>query len=346
MLQTLQEISSRLVQASIVDKPNNHKENEAVKAGRQAEKDVEDMLVQLGGIPAYNVFRSLRIPNQLQTGRSEIDLVVITDHQIYCLEVKNWSGNIRMSCNNIYWDQTVKRDGRTKVIQHMCPIRSIVDKTALLRSHFARNGVFIPGKSLLSRVVMVNSNGELDPSITTSDTVITPQQLKDFAGKFQKPISSYLLDPFVPFFLGGTFSYSQLSLIRQILNCVGTWDVCELEGGKVLHGDFRQFDCDVTVSRKNCDVIEFNHNRNDAMAPLWALMGYSPTTKVRALARFDSNQSSWLPTSLDITSWLLGKQVVMETNVKFTSHVKFRIAGDRVDSKIQVNDVKKITLSL
>ena len=57
MLQTLQELSSRLVQASIVDKPNNHKENEAVKAGRLAEKNVEDMLVQLGGIPAYNVFR-------------------------------------------------------------------------------------------------------------------------------------------------------------------------------------------------------------------------------------------------------------------------------------------------
>ena len=57
MLQTLQELSSRLVQASIVDKPNNHMENEAVKAGRLAEKNVEDMLVQLGGIPAYNVFR-------------------------------------------------------------------------------------------------------------------------------------------------------------------------------------------------------------------------------------------------------------------------------------------------
>ena len=81
-------------------------------------------------------------------------------------------------------------------------IWSIVDKTALLRAHLARNGVFIPGKSLLSRVVMVNSNGKLDPSITDSGTVVTPQQLKEFAGNFAKPLTSYLIDPFVPFFLG------------------------------------------------------------------------------------------------------------------------------------------------
>lgn len=325
-------IASRLVQADIVTNPSKHFEDAAVSAGRQAEKKVEDQLISLGGIPAYNVFHALRIPNGMQTGRVEIDLVVLTDDKIYCLEVKNWSGEITYTNNNIYWQQRVTKDNKkVKQIQHTCPIRRLKEKALLLRSHLSRAGLFLPESTFIAKVVLVNPNGNLDERIKTSSCVITPDALSDFANKFAKPLSAYLIDPLVPYFFRGQFSYNQMDQIRRVLNLVGTWDVLELHGGKVLHGDYKGC-AEIVVNRKEADVIEFAHQRNKTTATFWAVLGYAPTTTAHVLKRGEG----W---------WLFGKETLSTISLPFNGDIGFRVAGNSVDSKIPINDINKIILS-
>lgn len=326
-------LSSRLVQADIVTNPSKHFEDEAIAAGRQAEKKVEDLLISLGGIPSYNVFHSLRIPNGMQTGRNEIDLVVLSDENIYCLEVKNWSGEVTYTNNNIYWQQKVTSGKeKTKYIQHTCPIRGLKEKAMLLRAHLARAGIFLPESIFISKVVLVNPNGKLDEKINTSSSVITPDCLSDFANKFAKPLSSYFIDPLIPYFFRGQFSYNQMDQIRRVLNLVGTWDVLELNGGRVLQGDFKGCS-EIVFNRKEVDTIMFYHQRNKTTATFWAVLGYSPNTTATLLKR----GSSWFG--------IFGKETASTVALAFNRDISFRIAGSSADSKIPANDINKVILS-
>jgi len=333
MIENMLSLASRLVQTDIVSNPSKHLEDEAVAAGRKAEKQVEELLVNLGWMPSYNVFHSLRIPNGMQTGRREIDLVVLTDDTIFCLEVKNWSGTISRCSDNVYWQQKVANHSRRdkgKFIQHICPIRSIKEKTSLLRSHLSRGGIFIAESRFVFKVILVNVNGRVCERIATSDAVVTHERLNAFATKFAKPYSAYLIDPLVPAYFRGQFSYAQMEQIRAVLNLVGTWDVLELHGGKVLHGDFKGC-AEIKVERKNVDTILFTHQRNKAAATFWAVLGYSPSTTATLQKRGHY--------------WWFGKETVGTVAVPFNRDVSFRVAGSAVDSRVPCNDINKVFLS-
>ena len=71
-------LTSRLVQAREASNPASHPEDEAVRAGREAEERLLQDLVQKGGVPTTHVFRRLRVPDTFQTRRYEIDIVVLT----------------------------------------------------------------------------------------------------------------------------------------------------------------------------------------------------------------------------------------------------------------------------
>ena len=70
-------IGSRLVQAQQASSPTHHIEDECVKAGRDAEKQLVELLLKRG-VPSAHVFRGLRVPDGFQTRKYEIDVVAIT----------------------------------------------------------------------------------------------------------------------------------------------------------------------------------------------------------------------------------------------------------------------------
>ena len=70
-------LTSRLVQAQQASTPTHHQEEESIKAGRSAEVDLISALRQ-HGIPSSHIFRGLRVPDEFQTRKFEIDLVVLT----------------------------------------------------------------------------------------------------------------------------------------------------------------------------------------------------------------------------------------------------------------------------
>ena len=75
-------IGSRLVQAQQASAPTHHAEDESVKAGRQAERQLVELL-QKHGIPNGYVYRGLRVPDGFQTRKYEIDVVVLSGESIH-----------------------------------------------------------------------------------------------------------------------------------------------------------------------------------------------------------------------------------------------------------------------
>jgi len=324
-------LTSKLVEADIVTKPLQHLEDEQSLAGRKAEEQVENILRDVGGVQSCNIFRSLRIPNEMQTGRHEIDLIVLTDHQIYCLEVKNWAGSISAMENNVFWNQKVEnKSNKAKYIQHTSPVRELKHKAMCLRNHLSRAGIFLAENVFICKVILVNIKSKINEKIESSSFVVTPNHLSDFAKSFIKPFSSYFIDPLVPYFVRGQFSYSQMDQIRKVFGIVGTWDILELNGGKTLHGDFKGCS-EISVNRKDVDMIVFYHQRSEYIAKFWAVLGYSPTTTASLLKRQER--------------FLFGKETFSTISLPFNHVISFRVAGSNVDSKVPLNDINKIILS-
>ena len=70
-------LGSRLVQAQQASAPTHHPEDASVKAGRDAEQQLVELLMK-HGIPQGYVFRGLRVPDGFQTRKYEIDVVVLS----------------------------------------------------------------------------------------------------------------------------------------------------------------------------------------------------------------------------------------------------------------------------
>lgn len=328
-------INNRLVQARHAASPNTHLENKAQAAGRAAEKDVADILQKLGNIGPGNIYKNLRVPNDFQTGRCEIDLVLLNGQGIYCIEVKNWAGKIVKCRAADYWQQTVTQNDsqpRLKQIQHLNPVSEIKRKTSLLRGHLLKAGIGITENKFYSYVILTNRQSKINEDIEKDSNVICPGKIQDFAVKFRRTLSASLMDSMIPSFFSGMLSYNQIAQTEGSLKQIGTWDIVELNGGKQLFGDYKGC-AELNANRKEVSTLEFSHQRNATWASIWAVLGYAPVVTITMMKRGG------------VTSWF-GSEVVRSFTIPYNTDLVFRIAGDSVDAKIPVNDIRQITLSI
>ena len=327
-------ISSRLVQARHAANPNTHLEDKAHAAGRAAERDVAEVLQKLGNI-GPNIYKNLRVSNDFQTSRCEIDLVVLNGEGVYCIEVKNWAGKIIKCKTAAYWQQIVfqpNNQPRSKQLQHLNPVSEIKKKTSLLRGHLLKAGVCLRESQFYSYVILTNRQSTIDDEIRKDPCVVCPNKIHDFASKFKKAFSTTLMDSLIPSFISGMLSYSQITQAEGSLKQIGTWDVIELNGGKQLFGDYKGC-AEISFDRKEVSTLEFSHQRNATWATVWAVLGYAPVVNVTMIKRGG------------VEGWF-SSDVVRSLTLPYNFDVTFRIVGDSVDAKIPVNDIRKVTLSI
>ncbi|KAK3559146.1 hypothetical protein QTP86_005022 [Hemibagrus guttatus] len=74
---------------------------------------------RLSGVKKEDLFCNLRVPNQFQTSRQEINLIVLTGAGVYCIDVKPWRGVVSAPAPNT-WHIQVKGE-RTELHQHVHP---------------------------------------------------------------------------------------------------------------------------------------------------------------------------------------------------------------------------------
>lgn len=330
------EISKRFEQAIHAANPQEHLEEEHVKAGRNAELSFASSLRLKSGIDSSSVFCCLRIPDKYQARKREIDVVVLSVDGIFCIEVKCWSGIVTTSEDGSKWIQTRTKQVSTntfatKHIEHENSVTETETKARLLRDYLSRKEVYVSEKLFHSRVVFFNTNLALDEKISNSTVVIKPSDHDQFIQSFSRGYLKSLPEVVVPSWISGKLSYSQLNQIRTVLSSTGTWDVIHLNGGRQLYGDFKEC-AGVSLDRQKCEALVFSHQRSRTLGMAWALLGYTPQVSVSLLERGG-------------TGWLWNSYCA-SLKVPFNTDVVFRICGEEVDSKIPANDIERISISI
>ena len=328
------ELRKRLEQASISCNPQEYSVDEQSKVGRDAEKAFASDLLK-NGHSSKAIFYGLRVPDEYQARKREIDLVLLHDSGIFTLEIKNWAGKVTLSGDGSKWIQSKFNNSDsvsvTYEIEHENALVSLKRKTRLLKAHLFRHDVTLHDGFLKPRVIFVNEHLEIDDKIGKESEVISPDKCDQFIESFQRGYASSIMDSIIPAFITGRLSNTTLSLAENVLKGIGTWDIVELSGGRQLYGDFKE--CPYfSVDRQQTDCLELTHKRNVILSTTWAILGYSPSVTVSFRQR---GGAGWL--------WHSYRAVV---HIPYDTEFIFRVCGDDVDSKIIANDIERIILSI
>ena len=126
-------VLSRLRSVSEARSPKEHVELKADHEGRKAEDDVTGSLQSSrAALGELRVWHSLRVPTTTcgGSGRREIDVVLLNERGLHLLEVKHWSGSVRVSSSS-EWLQT-RRDG--SVVRHGNVLATLQVSSSKLRA--------------------------------------------------------------------------------------------------------------------------------------------------------------------------------------------------------------------
>jgi len=267
------------------------REIEEVAAGRDAEKSLRSMIKDHITWKKAKIFHSKRVPNNYRrfkkTERFEIDLIVFSHKQISAIEVKNWSGSVRVSGS--HWVQT-RRNGEE--IYHEDPLGKNKKKLECLCEFLDSKNVQIP-KNQTSKVIFWNPKINIPQSIAILDEIVMRNELNEFL-KHQRAVNfgEQILISVLELCLkqeesqiaaDGLFSAiptRDFNTGTQIISQLESFDRIELYGGRVICGDLRK----LRTNGQSIDLKQLPQGesvrveciRNKLLSFLSALFGTSP----------------------------------------------------------------------
>ncbi|KAG7324764.1 hypothetical protein KOW79_011080 [Hemibagrus wyckioides] len=297
-------------------------------------QDFIEHVRRLSGLKKEDLFCNLRIPNQFQTSRQEINLIILTGAGVYCIDVKPWRGVVSAPAPNT-WHIQVKEEEQnftnTSIQQIPDPLQSITTKTKDLCSHMQRCGVNIKPTLFLPRILFLSPHCHLDEELRKRKELVSYEDMEMFLRSLREGYVTWITDAMTPSWISGHLSFRQLGAVQSVLGRLGTWDVVQLSSGAELKGDFQG--CQhLALDRQETDVLEFSRGWSLSTDTLWALLGHKPQVTVRMYKR---GAHSWL-----------GKPLSGTTTIPSNTHIMFRISGDDEDAKIPANNINSITLSI
>nr|XP_046233456.1 uncharacterized protein si:zfos-911d5.4 isoform X2 [Scatophagus argus] len=288
---------------------------------------------KLTGLRKDDIYCNLRVPDQFQTTKDDINIVILTGQGIFCIDVKPWRGTV--SAHNQSWHVQVKEEDQsftnTCIEQTEDPLKAIMTKTANLCGHLKRSGVCVRQSLFFPRVIFLSPDCELDEELRKRRELVSHSQIDDFLRSFREGYMAWISDALTPSWLSGHLSYRQMESVREVLRRVGTWDVVRLHGGEQLKGDYQSCQY-VALNRQETDTLEFSRVKTLSADSLWALLGHTPQVTVKMYKR---GSQGWLGKSLNAT-----------TTIPSNTFVIFRISGEEADARIPANTIHSITLSM
>ncbi|XP_036938181.1 uncharacterized protein si:zfos-911d5.4 isoform X2 [Acanthopagrus latus] len=288
---------------------------------------------KLTGLRKDDIYCNLRIPDQRNTLKDDINIVILTGQGIFCMDVKPWRGAV--SAHNQNWHVQVKEEDQnftnTCIEQTEDPLKAITTKTANLCGHLKRSGVSVRQSLFFPRVVFLSPDCELDEELRKRRELVSHSQIDAFLRSFREGYVAWMSDALTPSWLSGHLSYKQMESVREVLRRVGTWDLLRLHCGEQLKGDYQGCQY-IALNRQETDTLEFSRAKALSTDSLWALLGHAPQITVKMYKR---GSQGWLGKSLNATA-----------TVPSNTSVMFRISGEETDAKIPANTIRSITLSM
>ncbi|XP_008312804.1 uncharacterized protein LOC103381959 [Cynoglossus semilaevis] len=291
-------------------------------------------LRKLTGLRQEDVYCNLRIPDQQKIAKDDINIVILTGHGIFCIDVKAWRGAVSAH-NQATWHVQVKEENQnftnTYIEQTEDPLRAIMVKANYLCSYLKRSGVSVRQSLFSYRVIFLSPDCELDEELRKRRELISHSRIDDFLTSFREGYVAWLSAALTPSWFSGHLSYRQMESVREILRTVGTWDLVRLHCGEQLKGDYQGCQY-IALNRRETDTLEFSRVKVLSADSLWALLGHAPQVTVKMYKR---GSHGWLGKSLSAT-----------TIIPSNTCVSFRISGDETDAKIPASTIHSITLSI
>nr|XP_057918710.1 uncharacterized protein si:zfos-911d5.4 [Doryrhamphus excisus] len=283
---------------------------------------------KLTGLRPEDIYCNLRIPDQFQAVKDDINVVILTGQGIFCIDVKPWRGVV--SAHNHKWHIEVKEKEpnftNTSIEQIEDPLHAITTKTSHLCAHLRRSGVSVRQSRFFHRVVFLSPECELDEGLQQRRELVSHGQIDDFLRSFREGYMAWMSDALTPSWLSGRLSYRQMESVRQVLKKSGTWDLMWLHNGEQLKGDYHGCQY-IALDRRETGTLEFSRLKS-----LWALLGRSQVT-VKMYKRGGS--AGWL-----------GKSPSASATIPSDTVIIFRVSGQEVDAKIPADTIHSITLSV
>ncbi|XP_035002193.1 uncharacterized protein si:zfos-911d5.4 [Hippoglossus stenolepis] len=288
---------------------------------------------KLPGLKKEYVFCNLRVPDQFQKTKDDINIVILTGHGIFCIDVKPWRGTV--SAQNQNWHVRVKEEDQnftnTCIEQIEDPLKAITTKTTNLCGHLKRSGVSLRQSLFFPRIIFLSPDCELENELRKRRELISHSQIDDFLRSFREGYMAWVSDALTPSWLSGHLSYRQMESAREVLGGVGTWDLVRLHCGEQLKGDYQGCQY-IALNRQETDTLEFSRVKTLSPDSLWALLGHAPQVTVKIYKR---GSHGWLGKSLGAT-----------TTIPSNTFVIFRSSGEEADAKIPAGTIHSINLSI
>lgn len=196
------------------------------RAGTQGEQiayhQLHGILKELGGKP--RIFQSLRVPKPKDSGKFEIDLLLVSETAVLVIEVKHWSGHLTRERDG--WVQ--ERGSAKKAVQD--PLRLNQEKLLALHQWLLQRNVAIPLKCFHSYVLFTHPQVTFSPDLRSAPEVVSVSMLLALA---IKKCSS----PGRLFWQQRSRTDFHFYSLIEALDQLPTWDRIQLHGGRVMRGD-------------------------------------------------------------------------------------------------------------
>jgi Holliday junction resolvase-like predicted endonuclease len=223
-------------------------EDPEILGGRQAEHFLHTLVRSHYKFKGAGLYPNKRVP--AAHGRREIDLIVVTAKRIHIIEVKNWSGSLRIAGNR--WVQTNRNNCE---IEHPDLLADHQDKNAVLTEYFCRLGVSLDPKMqaryLSNKVIFMNPRLVInDRSIHDHPDVLLSDRLDGYLKQQRRSgLGERLLGSVVQWCLDtesadmvmdgyfGSLTPEKVAAIRTAIDRLATWDSLRYYGSRVEIGD-------------------------------------------------------------------------------------------------------------
>ncbi|KPP60003.1 hypothetical protein Z043_122028 [Scleropages formosus] len=157
----------------------------------------------IGGLKKDDIFCNLRIPNQFQTAKEEVSLLIVTGRGIFCIDVKDWRGEVSVQKQN--WQLKLKQEGQniTNIRQVPDPIQAITTKADHLWNHVKRSGASVRRSLFLPRVLFLSANCQLDGELRQRRELVSHGSLDAFVCSLKEGYVAWMSDALTPSWLSG-----------------------------------------------------------------------------------------------------------------------------------------------
>ncbi|XP_052426700.1 uncharacterized protein si:zfos-911d5.4 [Carassius gibelio] len=288
---------------------------------------------RVSGLKQQDVFYNLRVPNQCESDRDEINLLLLTGGGVFCIDLKTWSGSVAVASEA---QVRAEQQNFSSVSIHQLPdaLQDITVKTRNLHSHMKHSGLNLRPGLFIPRVLLLSADGDLSEDLLQTERdeqLLSCADVEPFLRSLRSGYMSWLSDAFTPSWISGHLSYGQMRAVRERLELLGTWDVLQMSSGQEITGDFQG--CQhLALNRQETELLEFSRTGSVITDTLWSLLGHTPQV---AVSMYKRGAQGWL-----------GKPLLATATIPSSTRVIFRIRGEATDAKIPAGSIRSITLSI